>query len=69
MTLSPDTGVRATVRAKNIMLRETGFINQTDYWMSQALTQTRKNNGFEPLPPKMKNITHLPIVICRDGVG
>lgn len=30
------------------MPRETGFINQTDYSVSQALAQTRKNNGFEP---------------------
>lgn len=43
-----DTRSHITVWAKNIMPRETGFINQTDYSMSQALTQTRKNNGFEP---------------------
>lgn len=43
-----DTRFHATAWAKNIMPRETGFINQTDYSVSQALAQTRKNNGFEP---------------------
>lgn len=43
-----DTRFHIAVWAKNIMPGETGFINQTDYSMSQALAQTRKNNGFEP---------------------
>lgn len=34
------------------MLTDTGFINQTDYSMSQALKQTRKNNESEASPQK-----------------
>lgn len=48
------SGLHTTARAKNIMTPEAGFINQTDYSMSQPLKQTREIMGLSLSHQKMQ---------------
>lgn len=53
--------------ARTIMLREAVFIHQRDYSMNQALTQTSIIMDSSCSCCKIKNISHLFVVICCHG--
>lgn len=53
--------------ARTITLREAVFIHQTDYSVNQALTTTSIIMDSSCSCRKIKNITHLFVVICCHG--